>query len=81
MSAREHDRLESRAKDRPDRANKHLVAAHFEIDAYRELKMAAAAELKGTTDVLNEALALWFKAHKRTVPRSIAARLCQMNIK
>jgi hypothetical protein len=65
---------------RQDRANKHVVAAHIETEAYKDFKRLGVDMLKTTDALLHEALALLFVRHDRPVPPSILRKLKDLGI-
>jgi hypothetical protein len=69
-----------RSPRRPDRADKHVVAAHLETDAYRQFKRLGADQLKTTDAMVNEAIALLFKKYRRPIPTPISRKLKKLGI-
>jgi hypothetical protein len=61
--------------DRLDRKGKRMVAAYFDAEAFRDIKILGAEENK-TVDILtHEAYAALFEKLKRPVPRPILRKL------
>lgn len=62
-------------RERDDRKGKRIVAAYFEPDAFREIKIFGAEQNK-TVDILeHEAFAALFEKHNRPVPKAILRKL------
>lgn len=61
--------------DRPDRANKRMVACFLDADAFREFKILVAEQDSTTDGMVNKAIALLFESYGRPAPKSIVARL------
>ena len=60
---------------------KHIVAAHVDLDAYRDFKLLAAEQLKSTDAMVHEAIALLFQKYHRPVPAAIKHKLQTLGMK
>lgn len=62
-------------KVRADRADKKLIAAHFNRDTARLLKVLAAEEETTVAHLLAEALEMLFRKYHRPLPASLGVQL------
>jgi hypothetical protein len=62
-------------EQRQDRKGKRMVAAYFDPDAFRQIKILGAEQSKTVDLLVHEAFAALFERNKRPIPKPILRKL------